>query len=111
MASRLVLAAPLTSLVWLLVYRGSGPGALGNDHTPTRSAVLTRPIFCTSGSERVISQPGAVKLVLRQGYRACVETRFSWLEIKRDHDPLQNSGVSIFAESPVREFAELAFLI
>ena len=44
-------------------------------------------------------------------YRACVETRFSWLEIKRDHDPLQNSGVSIFAESPVRESAELAFLI
>ena len=45
------------------------------------------------------------------GYRACVETRFSWLKIKRDHDPLQNSGVSIFAESPVRESAELAFLI
>ena len=45
------------------------------------------------------------------GYRACVETRFSWLEIKRDHEPLQNSGVSIFAESPVRESAELAFLI
>ena len=44
-------------------------------------------------------------------YRACVETRFSWLEIKRDHEPLQNSGVSIFAESPVRESAELAFLI
>ena len=44
-------------------------------------------------------------------YRACVETRFSWLKIKRDHDPLQNSGVSIFAESPVRESAELAFLI
>ena len=43
--------------------------------------------------------------------RACVETRFSWLEIKRDHDPLQSSGVSIFAESPVRESAELAFLI
>ena len=44
-------------------------------------------------------------------YRVCVETRFSWLEIKRDHDPLQSSGVSIFAESPVRESAELAFLI
>ena len=45
-------------------------------------------------------------------YRACVETRFSWLEIKRDYyDRLQNSGVSIFAESPVRESAELAFLI
>ena len=54
--------------------------------------------FCTSPSERVISQPGAVKLASRQGYRVCVETRFSWLEIKRDHDPLQNSGVSIFAE-------------
>ena len=40
-----------------------------------------------------------------------METRFSWLEIKRDHDPLQSSGVSIFAESPVRESAELAFLI
>ena len=48
---------------------------------------------------------------LKQGYRACVETRFSWLEIERDHDPLQNSGVSIFAESPVRESADLAFLI
>ena len=47
-------------------------------------------------------------LVVGKGYRACVETRFSWLEIKRDHDPLQNSGVSIFAESPVRESAELA---
>ena len=44
-------------------------------------------------------------------HRVCVETRFSWLEIKRDHDPLQSSGVSIFAESPVRESAELAFLI
>ena len=44
-------------------------------------------------------------------YRACVETRFSGLEIKRDHDPLQSSGVSIFAKSPVRESAELAFLI
>ena len=43
--------------------------------------------------------------------RVCVETRFSWLEIKRDHDPLQNFVVSIFAESPVRESAELAFLI
>ena len=41
-----------------------------------RSSGLTRPIFCTSASERVISQSGAVKLVLRlrQGYRACVKT-------------------------------------
>ena len=44
-------------------------------------------------------------------YGVCVETRFSWLEIKRDHDPLQNFVVSIFAESPVRESAELALLI
>ena len=49
--------------------------------------------------------------VAGEGYRVCVETRFSWLEIKRDHDPLQNFVVSIFAESPVRESAELAFLI
>ena len=27
--------------------------------------VMTRPIFCTSASERVMSQSGAVKLVLR----------------------------------------------
>ena len=44
---------------------------------------------------------GVVNLGLEQGYRVCVETRFSWLEIKRDHDLLQNSGVSIFAESPL----------
>ena len=40
-----------------------------------------------------------------------MKTQFSWLEIKRDHGPLQISGVSIFAGSPVRESAELAFLI
>ena len=75
---------------------------------------VTRPIFCTNRSESLHRSLGAVKLVSvagEGGYRVCVETRFSWLEIKRDHDPLQNFVVSIFAESPVRESAELAFLI
>ena len=67
----------------------------------------------TMDTRRQISFLIALTLAIYLGsaFRVCVETRFSWLEIKRDHDPLQSSGVSIFAESPVRESAELAFLI
>ena len=61
--------------------------------------------------DRMPAPKGAPDAASTQAERVCVETRFSWLEIKRDHDPLQNFVVSIFAESPVRESAELAFLI
>jgi hypothetical protein len=60
---------------------------------------------------QITSPSGIVNLGLEQGYRVCVKTRFSWLEIKEDYDLLQNSGVSIFAALPVRESAELARLI
>ena len=75
-------------------------------------ATVTGPIFVPIVVRVYIAAWGCEAGFSGRGaYRACVETRFSWLEIKRDHDPLQSSGVSIFAESPVRESAELAFLI
>ena len=81
-----------------------------------RDECLNGEIFYSLKEAQVVIEQWRVQYNTRRphsalGYRACVETRFSWLEIKRDHDPLQNSGVSIFAESPVRESAELAFLI
>jgi len=51
---------------FLMQFRNAAKGLITNARCLTE---VTRPIFCTSASERVISQPGAVKLVLRQGYR------------------------------------------
>ena len=73
----------LSNLTFLYLHQNQLTGTIPTElaDLSNLTEVLTRPIFCTSGSERVVSQPGAVKLVLRQGYRVCVETRFSWLEI------------------------------
>ena len=71
--------------------REKQPGKAGRGRenaTAGRSAgILLGSFLCNR--PQVPSRSAGICLFIHRGSRVCVETRFSWLEIKRDHDPLQ----------------------